>query len=157
VGKFLGKAKLAENGSVVWDAGVKQVTHLYGRQALRILDHLRQSDAWRKDGLLIGEVAYNLTIPSEKKSKKKGGDQFETEPSQENGWCLTNTIQLSPDQVQQFLSFLEQREASLRKVAVEERAERKRILARVYSMILEWAEEREQKNASISSSKRNVE
>jgi hypothetical protein len=138
-------------GVVVWDAQVNRVTHLRGSQAVSILDNLRKSDTWKKDGLLVGEVAYQLTIPSDKKTKKKSEDQYETKPLQENGWCLTNTIQLSPDQTHQFLSFLLQRETILRKVAEEEEAERKRILARVYSMILSWETEREQSSASIKS------
>ena len=138
-------------GVVLWDSQINRVTHLGGSQALRILDNLRKSDPWKKDGLLVGEVAYQLTIPSDKKTKKKCEDQSEIEPLQEDGWCLTNTIQLSPDQTHQFLSFLLQRETILRKVAEEEEAERKRILARVYSMILGWETERGQSNASIQS------
>lgn len=104
---------------------------------------------WKKDGLPVGEIAYRSTIPSDTKSNKKSEFQFELKPSQEDGWCLTHTIKLSPHHVQQFLSFLEQREASPRKVAEEERAGRKRKLARADSMILKWGEEQKEKNASI--------
>jgi len=90
-----------------------------------------------------------LTIPSDKNSKKKSEDQSETKPLQEDGWCLTHTIQLSPDRTQQFLSFLEREETSLQKVAKEEEAERKRILGQVYSMILSGRANREQSSASI--------
>lgn len=44
-------------GIVVWDAHVNRVTHLRGSQAQHILEQSRQSEAWKKEGLLVGEVA----------------------------------------------------------------------------------------------------
>lgn len=115
-------------GVVVWDAQISRATHLYGSQAIRILDHSRQSDTWKNDGLLVGEVSYRMTIPSNKKSKKRNDDQTEMKPLQEDGWCLSNTIHLSPDQAQQFISFLEKQETSLERVVKAEESERRRIL-----------------------------
>ncbi len=136
-------------GVVVWDAQISRATLLHGSQAVRILDHSRQFDTWKKDGLLVGEVAYRMTIPSNKKSKKKSEDQTEMKPLQEDGWCLNNTIQLSPDQARQFLSFLEQQETSLERVVKAEESERRKILAQVYSLILSWGVEREKSSDSI--------
>ena len=139
-------------GVVVWDARVNQVTHLHGSQALHILQKSRQSDTWKKQGLLVGEIAYRITIPSNKKSKGKIADQPRPKPSQEDGWCLTHTIQLASEQAQQFVSFLEQHETSLEKVIPAESAERRRILAQVYSLILSWRDEREKGSDSIKTS-----
>ena len=136
-------------GVVVWDAQISRVTLLHGSQAVHILEHSRQSDTWKKDGLLVGEVAYRMTIPSNKNSKKKSEDQTEIKPLQENGWCLNNTIQLSPDQAKQFLSFLEKQETSLERVVKAEEAERRKILRQVYSLILSWGVEREKSSDSI--------
>ncbi|MBI4762835.1 MAG: hypothetical protein HZC39_13105 [Chloroflexi bacterium] len=83
-------------GVVVRDARVKRVTHLHGNQALHILEQSRQSKSWKKKGLLVGKVAYRFTNPSNRKSKSRIADQPESEPSQEDGWCLTNTIELAP-------------------------------------------------------------
>ena len=135
-------------GVVIWDARINRVTHLRSSEAIDTLNHLRHSDAWKKEGLLVGEAAYRLTIPSSKKSKKRSEDQIETKPSQEDGWCLTHTIQLSPDQTQQFLLFLEQRETSLRKTVENKESERKRILGQVYSLILIWRAERLQNSTA---------
>jgi len=139
-------------GVVVWDARVNRITHLHGNQALQILEQSRQSESWKNEGLLVGEVAYHITIPSNKKSKSNIADQPESKPSQEDGWCLTHTIQLAPDQTQQFVSFLEQHEANLKKVIEAETAERGRILAQVYSLILSWGDERKKDSDSIKSS-----
>ena len=139
-------------GVVVWDARIQRVTHLHGDQAFQLLEHLRQFDTWQKDGLLVGEVAYRITIPSNKKSKKISVDQPEDKPISNDGWCLTHTIQLSPDQAKQFLLFLEREEISLPKVIETEEAERKRILGQAYSMILSWGKQREQSSSSIKKS-----
>lgn len=52
--------------------------------------------------MLVGEVAYQITIPS-------------TKTSEEGNWCLTHTIQLTPAQAQEFVSFLGQHEKKPRK------------------------------------------
>ena len=136
----------------MWDARVIRVTHLHGSQALHILQQSRQSESWKKEGLLVGEVAYRITIPSNKKSKDKIADKPEPKPSQEDGWCLTHTIQLEPDQAQQFVSFLGRHETNLEKVIAAEAAERRRILAQVFSLILSWGDERKKGSHSIKTS-----
>lgn len=98
---------------MVWDARVNRVTHLYGSQAVHILEQSQQSKVWKKEGFLVGEVAYCIT--SHKKSKSQIAAQPEPKTSQEDGWCLTNSIQLAPDQAQQFIAFLEQQETNLEK------------------------------------------
>jgi hypothetical protein len=139
-------------GVIVWDARINRVTHLHGSQAVHILEQSRQSDSWKKEGLLVGEVAYRFTIPSDKKSKSKIADQFEPKLAQEEGWCLTNTIQLVPDQAQQFITFLEQHKANLEEVIIAEAAERRKILVKAYSLILSWGDEREKGGPSIKTS-----
>lgn len=139
-------------GIVVWDAQVNRVTHLHGSQAIQILEQSRQSESWKKEGLLVGEIAYFITIPSHKKSKSRIADQPEPKTSHKDGWCLTNSIQLAPDQAQKFISFLAQHETNLEKVIQAEAAERSRILGEVYSLILSWRDEREKGNASTKAS-----
>ncbi len=137
-------------GIVVWDARVHRVTHLHGSQVVHILEQSQQSEDWKKEGLLVGEVAYHITIPSHKKSKYQIADQPEPKTSQEDGWCLTHSIQLAPNQAQQFISFLEQHETNLEKIVQAEAAERRRILGQVYALILSWRNEREKGTASIN-------
>lgn len=129
-------------GVVVWDARMNRVTHLQGSQAFHILEQSQKSEAWKNEGLLVGEFAYCITIPSHKKSKSRIADQPQPKTSQEDGWGLTNSIQLAPDQAQQFISFLEQHETNLEKIIQAEAAERGRILGQVYSLILSWRDER---------------
>jgi hypothetical protein len=61
---------MVQNGSCNWDAQINQVTHLRGGEALNHLSHLRQSSEWGKEGYLVGDVVYIITVPSSKKSKK---------------------------------------------------------------------------------------
>jgi hypothetical protein len=137
-------------GVVVWDANVNRITHLHGNQAFHILEHLRQSDSWKNEGLLVGEVAYSIKIPSNKRSKSNVLDQSEPKPSQVNGWCLTNTIQLAPDQTQQFIYFLDEHEANLKRIIEEEEIERRKILAQAYSLILSCEDTRERDNKLLA-------
>ena len=101
------------------------------------------------DKLLVGEIAYRITLPSNKKSKKKTEEPIETEPPEEDGWCLTHTIHLIPDQAKEFVSFLEKQEETLDKVVQVETAESRRILGKVYSLILSWNEERKKRIAPV--------
>ena len=118
------------------------------KQSVFLITH-DSPDTWKNDGLLVGEVSYRMTIPSNKKLKKRNDEQTEMKPLQEDGWCLNNTIQLSPDQAQQFLSFLEKQETSLERVIKAEEFERRKILGQVYSLILSWGVEREKSSDSI--------
>ncbi len=37
-------------GVVVWDAQIQRITHLFGSQAMRILEEARESKEWQKKG-----------------------------------------------------------------------------------------------------------
>ena len=90
--------QMAQIGNSCMGCSISRVTHLHGSQVIRILELSRQSDIWTKDGVLVGEVAYRMTIPANTKSKKIVEDQTEVKPLQEDGWCLSITIQLSAGQ-----------------------------------------------------------
>lgn len=137
-------------GVVVWDTQIQRITHLFGSQAMRILEEARESKVWGKKGLVVGEIVYRITIPKGKKSKGKVTEQSKESKAEKDGWCLSNTIQLSPSQSKQFLSFLEQNEERLKEIIAKENEERGRILGDVYSLILSWRRERKAKEALIT-------
>jgi len=137
-------------GVVVWDAQIQRITHLFGSQAMRILEKTRESNAWRKNGLVVGEIAYRITMPADKRAKGKVTKQLTEKKAEKDDWCLTNTIQLSPSQSKQFLSFLEQNDAKLKEIIAKENEERSRILGEVYSLILSWRRERKAKETLIT-------
>ena len=137
-------------GVVVWDAQIQRITHLFGSQTMRILEESRVSKVWRKKGLVVGEIVYQITMPADKKSKDKVSEQPTENKAEKDGWCLSNTIHLSPSQSKQFLSFLEQNEAKLKEIIVKENEERGRLLGKAYSLILSWRRERKAKEALIT-------
>jgi len=137
-------------GVVVWDAQIQRITHLFGSQAMRILEEARESKVWRKKGLVVGEIAYRITMPADKKPKGKVTERLTENKAEKDDWCLTNTIQLSPNQSKQFLSFLEQNDAKLKEIIAKENEERSRILGKVYSLILSWRWERKAKETLIT-------
>jgi hypothetical protein len=137
-------------GVVVWDAQIQRITHLFGSQAMHLLEETRESKVWRKKGLVIGENAYRITMPADRKSKGKVSEQPIENKVEKDDWCLTNTIQLSPSQTKQFLSFLGQNDAKLKEIIAKENEERRRILGKVYSLILSWRRERKAKEGLIT-------
>ena len=137
-------------GVVVWDAQIQRITHLFGSQAMRILEETQESKVWRKKGLVIGEIAYRITMPADKKSKGKVTEQLTENKAEKDDWCLTNTIQLSPSQSKHFLFFMEQNEEKLKEIIAKENEERSRILGKVYSLILSWRRERNAKETLIT-------
>ncbi len=132
----------------MWNSQINRVTHLRGSQAVSILEQSRQSKSWKKKGLLIGEMAYLIKLPSTEKSKNKTKDDDGEQPLRKDGWCFTHTMQLAPDQAVQLVSFLEQHEATLQTIVQAEEAETRKVLGRVYSLILSWKDEREKKVVS---------
>ena len=133
-------------GVVVWDSQIHLVTHFRGSEALDLLFQLQQSDAWKREGLVVGETVYTIPIPNNTNSKKRKQDQEEEKSEKKDGWHLTNTIQLSPDQTKQFFLFLEENEEKLHNIVDEEESERRKILGKVYSLILSWRKERLKNN-----------
>lgn len=86
--------------------------------------------------------------------KVKCSEQPTENKAEKDGWCLSNTIQLSPSQSKQFLSFLEQNEEKLKDIIAKENEERSRILGEVYSLILSWHRERKAKETLITPDKK---
>ncbi|HAX70908.1 MAG: hypothetical protein KPEEDBHJ_00059 [Anaerolineales bacterium] len=137
-------------GVVVWDAQTQRITHMFGSQTIRILEDAQKSKAWKKKGLVVGTIAYRITMPADKKVKGKVTENPTKNKMEKDDWCLTNTIQLSPSQTKEFLSYLEQNDAKLKEIIAKENEERSRILGKVYSLILSWRRERKAKEASIT-------
>lgn len=137
-------------GVVVWDAQTQRITHMFGSQTLRILEEAQKSKAWKKKGLVVGTIAYRITMPADKKAKGKVTENPTENKMEKDDWCLTNAIQLSPSQTKEFLSYLEQNDAKLKEIIAKENEERKRILGQVYSLILSWRRERKAKEGFIT-------
>lgn len=137
-------------GVVVWDAQTQRITHMFGSQTMRILEETRESKVWKKKGLIVGTIAYRTTMPADKKLKGKVSEQSTENKAEKDDWCLINTIQLSPSQTKEFLSYLEQNDAKLKEIIAKENEERSRILGKVYSLILSWRRERKAKEGLIT-------
>jgi hypothetical protein len=96
---------------------------LSATQALRLLDDLRNDDAWTEQGIVIGEPVTRLALD---------------EPEQEGEPALWNPIRLSPSQTKAVLRLLESNQARLRKISEEEEKDAARALGRAFSLILKF-------------------
>jgi hypothetical protein len=104
----------------------------------------------KKKGLVVGTIAYRTTTPADNKVKGKVTENQTENKMEKDDWCLVNTIQLSPSQTKEFLSYLEQNDAKLKEIIAKENEECSRILGKVYSLILSWRRERKAKEGLIT-------
>ena len=78
--------------------------------ALKIVALMRETDSWKTSSFIVGSPAYQIPIPNT--TRKKKANETVTEMPQE-GWVLTNKIELSPDQAAKFFEFLTAEEETL--------------------------------------------
>lgn len=119
--------KWREQGVVLWCDATQTITHLGGVHALALLEQLHSSDEWKEHGCIVGEPAWLLSLDS---------------PDSKGKPVLTNQITLTSAQTATLLNLLVGEEAALKQMALQEEENEKRILAHVYSLILESADER---------------
>ncbi len=120
--------KWRKQGVVLWCEATQTITHLNGRHALALLEQLHNSNEWKEQGCVVGEPAWLLPLDS---------------PDSKGEPVLTNQMTLTSAQTAMLLDLLVGEEATLKQMALQEEENEKRILARVYSLILESADQRE--------------
>ena len=119
------REKWREKGLIVWDQETQTVARLRGRHALAILAQLRDSDEWEQQGCVVGEPAWRLSLDN---------------PDEKGEPVLADQIVLDPEQATALFDTLVQEEGVLQKMAAEEEAEERRVLAQVYDMLLQAGE-----------------
>jgi hypothetical protein len=142
------KNKWQERGVVIWDEKTQQITRCYAEQMLKVLQDLNATDVWKQDGYVVGVPAYRIVLPSGRQKKKKEPEQSKSEEKTGEGWVMTETINLTPDQTALLFGFLEKSVSALEKLAEIERAEARERLGKAYKMILEWGRERRERQAA---------
>jgi hypothetical protein len=114
-----------QRGTVVWDANLRIVTHLYAGYALELLEHLHGNDAWKTNGLVIGSPAFQLSTSSaDKPSPKMGGVRI-----------LENQMELRPDQVQVLIEFLTAQKSLLKRISSYDKENAEQAISKVYQLI----------------------
>ena len=131
--------KWQDRGIVVWDATRRVMTHLYASYALKILALMRETDSWKTSSFIVGLPAYQIPIPNTRRKKKV--NERVTEMPQE-GWVLTNKIELSSDRAAKFFEFLTTQEDALKQIAGDEQREAREALGRVYALLTGYGNKR---------------
>lgn len=119
--------KWRKQGVVLWCDATQTITHLGGGHALALLEQLHDSDDWKEYGCVVGEPAWLVSLDS---------------PDNKGKTVLTNQMTLTSAQTAMLLDLLVGEEAALKQIALQEEDDEKRILVRVYSLILKSADER---------------
>jgi hypothetical protein len=115
--------KWVQKGLVVWQSETRHVSRLSPTHALRVLEDLRNDDAWNGQGIVIGEPVTRLAL-----------DQ----PEQKGEPALWNPIRLSPSQTKAVLRLLERNQARLREISEEEEKDAARALGRAFRLLLKY-------------------
>ena len=131
--------KWQDRGIVVWDATHRVVAHLYANYALKILALMQETDSWKTSSFIVGSPAYQIPIPN--RSRKKQTNETVTEMPQE-GWVLTNKIELSSDRAAKFFEFLTAERETLTQIASDEQREAREALGRVYALLIRYGSTR---------------
>jgi len=97
---------------------------------------------------VVGVPAYRIVLPSGRPKKKKEPEQSKSEEKTGEGWVLTETINLTPDQTALLFDFLEKSVSTLERLAEIERTEAGERLGKAYKMILDWGRERRERQAA---------
>ena len=137
-----------ERGVVIWDEKTQQITRCYAEQMLKVLQDLKATDVWKQDGYAVGVLAYRIVLPSGRQKKKKEPEQSKSKEKTSEGWVLTETINLTPDQTALLFDFLEKSVSTIERLAEIERTEARERLGKAYKMILEWGRERRERQAA---------
>ena len=137
-----------ERGVVIWDEKTQQITRCYAGQMLKVLQDLKATDVWKQDRYVVGVPAYRIVLPSGRQKKKNKPEQSKSEEKTGEGWVLTETINLTPDQTALLFDFLEKSVSTIDRLAEIERTEARERLGKAYKMILDWGRERRERQAA---------
>ncbi len=121
-----------KKGVVIWNRKINRVTRLWAFQALQILEELQNTDDWKEDGIVVGELAYQIIIPLEN-SENKNDQGAENE---ESNWVLTNEIYLSYARALALAQFLSQNKRTLEKMVELEKGQAREVQVGLYEYIL---------------------
>src|SRR5215213_8087794 len=70
--------KWCEQGLVIWDHAHQSLIRLHPRDALTVLDDLRQRTDWHQDGITIGEIVIVWDTASKPYPSKRSGRPSQT-------------------------------------------------------------------------------
>jgi hypothetical protein len=133
----------SDRGLVIWDEGLRSVTHLRASYAAELLTMMNKNQSWRNDGIIVGDRAYEMIVESSKSQiTKKAANERKDKPL--GKWVLTDKIELSPVRAQEMFTYLTSHEEILHGLVADEEKDVKRVLADAYGFLLRLAETKKQ-------------
>ncbi|MEW6403474.1 MAG: hypothetical protein AB1649_16885 [Chloroflexota bacterium] len=148
------KSEWVKSGIVVWSKADSRIICLWPHQALDVFDDLRESSSWKNEGLLLSWDSYSLPFSEESRRARRSTENRRNQSK--TGKLNRSEMYLSPVHAQELFSFLESHHEEILKMADEQSKEAKKMLGRVYALILSWRRERLQRASNVTDEKRNV-
>jgi hypothetical protein len=146
------KHKWEKMGIILWNKVDVRIIHLWPHQALDVLDDFYESSSWRNEGLLLSWNSYSLPISEKDRRTRRFTENRRNKFN--DGKLNQSEMYLSPIQAQEFFIFLESHHEDISRMADERSMEAKKMLGRVYALILSWRRERMQRISNASEEKR---
>lgn len=142
-------------GVVVWNNTTQKMKALYASEALEILENLRTTDDWKVKGITFIQRAIYIKSSEEPKRKHPGKKREEPESAPQGSEPIRETVEkeaahLEPDAAMEFFEWLQAQEATLRRMAEEDKEQNSKILYEIYSLLLLGRHEIEGKEIDIS-------
>lgn len=135
-------------GVVIWSETAHRVMCLLPHQALDVLDDLRESSDWKDAPFCLEWDSYSMPFSEEKRV------EWRTTKNRRSSTLKNNPgyggIVLTPEQTQELFLFLERHQSDIREFADAKTKEVRKVLGRVYSIILGWGRERQKKQQGNS-------
>lgn len=127
-------------GIIIWSETAKRVMCLLPHQALDVLDDLRESPDWRDAPFCLEWESYSIPFSEENRVEWRTTKNRRSPSLRKSS--VYGGIALAPEQTQELYLFLEQNQDEIRAFADAKTKEVRKVLGRVYGIILGWGRER---------------
>jgi hypothetical protein len=130
-------------GVIIWNKYESKVMCMFPQQALDVLDDLRESPEWKDSPFCLGWNSYIMPFSEEDRIEWRTTKNRRNRSS--NGKLSSCDLILIPEQTEALLLYLEEHQIEIREFADAYSEEVRKVLGRVYSMIIGWGRDRRKK------------
>jgi len=133
----------ANIGVIVWNESSNKVICLFPQQALDVLDDLRESSELANMPFCLDWNSYTMPFSEEDRINWRNTKNRRHRLS--DNISTSSSLILSPEQAQELLIYLEKHQIEIRDLADAHMKDVRKVLGRVYSIILSWGRDRQKK------------
>lgn len=147
------------SGAVIWDNMAKKADAFSAVECLTLLNRLTSTTDWKESGISLTKRVYRISIPIERKKKKRGKSieqVAEEEPKEEKQTAEPideEVVHLPPEAGEELISLFETNKTLLIKDAEAEEKRCKEALFRAYDLLFDWMRKDEEQKIGFPTRK----